>query len=230
MTLALELRENRLEALLEVAPVLGSGHQAAQVQRIDDRIGQNLRNLAVHDLLRQTFGDRRLADTGLADEQRVVLAPPTEDLHRTLDLVGTTDQGVDPPLPGHLVQIRGEVLERTAPILFLAARLVDLAGRVVFLILPRHLGDPVRDVVDDIQARHVLLVEEVNGLRVLLAEERHQHVGARHLLLARGLHVENRTLQDSLKPERRLGIAILVVGDEGCRFVYEGGDFAAQPI
>jgi hypothetical protein len=88
----------------------------------------------------------------------------------------------------------------------------------------------VRDVVDDVQPSHILLIEEIDRLRILFAEEGDQHVGPRHFLLARGLDMEDGTLKDTLEAERRLSIAILVVGDQRCVLVDEGGDLAAQPL
>src|SRR3546814_3572165 len=67
-------------------------------------------------------------------------------------------------------------------------------------------------IVHHVQARDVLLVEVVDRVRILLAEDRHQHVGASDLLLARGLHVVDRTLQHALEAERRLGVAAIVLG------------------
>jgi len=48
----------------------------------------------------------------------------------------------------------------------------------------RALGDAVRDEVDHVQPGYALLVQVVHGMRVLLAEDRHQHVGAGDFLLA----------------------------------------------
>ena len=86
----------------------------------------------------------------------------------------------------------------------------------------------MRDVVDDIQASHILLIEQIDGLRVLLAEERHEDVCPGDLFLAGGLHMEDGSLQDALETERRLRVAIFAGRDQRGRFVDEGGDLAAQ--
>ena len=44
---------------------------------------------------RQPLGDRGLADAGLADEQRVVLAAAAQDLDHALELVLAADQRID---------------------------------------------------------------------------------------------------------------------------------------
>ncbi|MNE29071.1 hypothetical protein D3C80_1225390 [compost metagenome] len=100
-----QLMQQRLEALLEVAAVLGTRQQRAQVQGIDDAVGQKVRHLVIDDTLGQPLGDGCLADTGFADQQRVVLAPPGEDLRNALDLAFTPDQWVDTALACQFVQI-----------------------------------------------------------------------------------------------------------------------------
>ena len=56
---------------------------------------QVLRHVAGDDLLRQALGDRRLADAGLADDHRVVLRAPVQDLHHAPDLVLAADHRVE---------------------------------------------------------------------------------------------------------------------------------------
>ena len=41
-----------------------------------------------------------------------------------------------------------------------------------------HLGDPVGNVIDDIQSGYILLVQEINSLRFLFAENSDQDIGA----------------------------------------------------
>ncbi|MNJ44807.1 hypothetical protein D3C77_398740 [compost metagenome] len=102
-----QLVEQRLEALLEVTAVLGTGQQSAQIQGIDHALRQQVGHLAIDDTLGQAFGDGRLADAGLTDQQRVVLAPTGKDLRYALDLKLATDQRVDAPLTGLLVEVAG---------------------------------------------------------------------------------------------------------------------------
>lgn len=102
-----QLAEQRLETFLEVAAVLGTGQQRTKIQRIHDAIAQQIGYLIIDDPLRQPFGDSRLADARLTDQQRVVLATPRQDLCDPLDLVLAADQRIDPPLPGQLVQVAG---------------------------------------------------------------------------------------------------------------------------
>ena len=71
-----------LQALLELAAVLGAGDERAHVEREDGLVAQPLGHVAAHDALREALDDRRLADAGLADQHRVVLGLAREDLDR----------------------------------------------------------------------------------------------------------------------------------------------------
>ncbi len=205
-----QLGDDALEALLEVAAVLGAGDQAAEVEAVDHAVAQQLGHAALGDEPGQTFGDGGLAHPGLAHQQRVVLAAPAQGLHHPFQLEGAADQGIDLPAQGALVEIDGELLQRA-----LAAGLARFflllglggglrGGRLAVL------GDAVRDVVDDIQAADALLVEQVHRMGVLLGEQRHQHVESGHALLAGGLHVVNGALQHALEGQR--GLHFLVAG------------------
>jgi hypothetical protein len=94
-------------------------------------------------------------------------------------------------------------------------RRLGFAARLLALLLGAcgafALGDAVRDVVDDVEARHALLVQEIDGVRILLAEDRDQHVGAGDFLLAGGLHVQDRRA-GSRAGSRASGWVSVVVG------------------
>ena len=65
------------------------------------------------------------------------------------------------------------------------------------------LADAVADEADRIEAAHVLLLQEIDGVALALGEERHEHVGAGHLLAARRLNVEDGALDDALEARGR---------------------------
>ena len=83
---ALTSCEHRLQALLELAAVLGAGDQRAHVEREDRLVLQPLGHVAAHDALGEPLDDRRLADAGVADQHRVVLGLAREDLDHAPDL------------------------------------------------------------------------------------------------------------------------------------------------
>ena len=93
---ALDFVERALEALLELAAVLGAGHHGPQVEGQHAPAAQHLGHVAGDDLLGEAFGDGRLADARFADQRRVVLGPPAEHLDDALDLGVAADHRVEP--------------------------------------------------------------------------------------------------------------------------------------
>jgi hypothetical protein len=209
----LQLAEYALQALLEIAAILGAGDQRAHVERVDGAVAQDFRDLVFDDHARQAFDQRGLANASFADVQRVVFATAAQDLHRALDLQAPADQRIDAPFHRQLVQIGRELLQRRAAVRLAALALgagcglVVLVGTVPILDLRQAVGD----VVDDIETRDVLHRQQVGRMRVLLAEDRDQHVRGRDFLLAARLDVEHGALQDALEAQRRLNLAIVVV-------------------
>jgi hypothetical protein len=75
---------------------------------------QGLRHLAVDDALREALDDRRLADARLADQHRVVLGAPLQDLDHAADLVVAADHRIELALAGALGEVEGVFLQRLA--------------------------------------------------------------------------------------------------------------------
>ena len=109
-----QLIEQRLEAFLEIATVLGTGQQGSQIQGIDHAGSQQIGHLIVDNTFGQTLGDSGLAHTGFAHQQRVVLAPTRQNLRDPLHLQLSTDQRIDPPLAGQFIEIAGVGIQRIA--------------------------------------------------------------------------------------------------------------------
>src|SRR3954470_8484132 len=86
-----DLLEDLLQPLLEVTAVAGTGDERTEVEGVELLVLQRLGHLPLDDALGQALDDGGLADAGLADEDRVVLGPPGEDLHDPLDLLGPPD-------------------------------------------------------------------------------------------------------------------------------------------
>src|SRR5260370_34328621 len=87
--------EDLLQPLLELASVFRTGDQRAHVQSEDSLVLQGLGHVTEIDLLREPFGDGGLANTRLADQRRVVLRPPAEDLDDALELSLPTHHGIE---------------------------------------------------------------------------------------------------------------------------------------
>src|SRR6185312_1874191 len=206
--LFLELRDDALQTLLEITAILGAGDERAHVERVDRAIRQHLRHLALDDEAREPLGDRGLADARLAHVEGVVLAAAAEDLDGALDLELAADQRIDAAFLREPVQVGGEFLEGAA------ALGITLDFRLPFLFVGlflRDLRQAVGDVVDHIEARHVLAVEEEHRVALLLAEYRDQDVADTDFFLAARLDVEHGPLQHALEAESRLHFALLAL-------------------
>ena len=91
----LDLLEDGLEALLELAAELGAGDQRAEVERDDPLVLEPLGHVAADDPLGEALDDGGLADARLADEDRVVLGPPAEHLDDPADLLVAADDRIE---------------------------------------------------------------------------------------------------------------------------------------
>ena len=121
--IGLDLLDHLLEPLLEVAAIARAGEQRAHVEREDGGVLEHVRHFAVDDAARQTFGDRGLADAGIADEQRIVLLPAAQHLDGAADLGVAADQRIDLALARLLVEVDAIGVERVALLLRLVAAL-----------------------------------------------------------------------------------------------------------
>ena len=231
--IGLELLDDLLEPLLEVAAIARAGQERAHVEREHRGVAQHVGHFAVDDAARQTFGDRGLADAGLADEQRIVLLAAAQHLDGAVDLGVAADQRIDLALARLLVEIDAIGVERVALLFLLVAGfavvlLVGAAHRARFRHA-RPLGDAVADVVHRVVAGHVLLLQEISRVALALGENRDQHIGAGHLFAAGRLHVDDGALNDAL--EAGGGLAVLrSVGDQIIQFGFEIGDEAAAEL
>src|SRR5687768_4020782 len=71
-----ELLEHSLEPLLEFAAEFCACNQSPEIERKQPLVLQALRDVAVGHSLSKTFGNRSLAHSGLADQDRIVLGAP----------------------------------------------------------------------------------------------------------------------------------------------------------
>ncbi len=107
-----QLFHDGLEALFELAAILGAGDDQGKIEGEDALFGEERGHLAVGDALRQPLDDRGLAHAGLADEHGIVLGAAAQDLHHALDLVLAADQRVELRVHGRLGEVAGEFGEQ----------------------------------------------------------------------------------------------------------------------
>jgi hypothetical protein len=103
------LAQHRLETVLEFSPVLGTGDQRSDVEGDHAAIHQGFRDVAGHDSLGQSLGDGGLADTGLADQDRVVLGAARQHLDQPSDLLVPAHHRVELAEPRHLGEVAAEL-------------------------------------------------------------------------------------------------------------------------
>ena len=156
-----QLLHDRLEALFELTAILGAGDDQRDVEGQNPLVRQEVRHVAVDDLLRQPFHDGRLADARLADQHRVVLRPAAEHLLHALELVLAADERVELVLHRRLGQVAAELGEQR--------RLFDPRQRRLFV----EERDDV--LADGIQA-HPLFEQDGGRHRALLAQDPEQQV------------------------------------------------------
>ena len=100
-----DLGQHRLQPLLELAAVFGAGDHRAEVERQEALFLQALRHVAIDDAQGQPLDNRGLADPGLADQYRIVLRAPRQDLDRAADLLVAADHRVELALARRFGQV-----------------------------------------------------------------------------------------------------------------------------
>ena len=107
----LHLFDDRAQALFELALHAGAGLQQAHVQHQQLHILQSRRHVAAGDALGKAFDHGGLSDPGLADQDRVVLAPAHEHVDNLTDFLVATKDRVHTAALGLRGQVLAEALE-----------------------------------------------------------------------------------------------------------------------
>ncbi len=174
--------EHRLQPLLELAAVLRAGEQQRHVEDEDALVLERIGNLAGDDPLGQAFHDRGLADARLADQHRVVLGAPLQDLDRAADLVIAADHRVELAGAGALRQIERVLLQRLALAFGLGA---------VDLLAAAHRLDRSLERL----AAGAELLEQRAELQLRVGSGEHEHLARDELVAALGRFLLGRLQQ-----------------------------------
>ena len=113
----LHLVQHALQAFLELAAVLCTGHQSTHVQAEHGAVLQVFGHIATHDALRQTLGDGGFTNAGLTDQAGVVFGLTGQDTDHIADLLISTNDGVQFLLAGKFHQILAVLLQRIVGVL-----------------------------------------------------------------------------------------------------------------
>ena len=193
-----ELLDDLLEPLLELAAVLGPGHQRADVEGQHALVEQRLRHVAGHDPMGQALRDGGLADARLPDQGRVVLRASREDLDDPLDLLFSADDGIQLSCPRGVREVDAELVDRRR-----------LAGP---LRLRRGTGGrALRQDADDLVADLVEIdperLQDAGGDPLALADESEQQVLRPDVVVAEAARLVDGQLDDPLGARRQPDLA-----------------------
>ena len=195
----LDFLEHGLQAVLELAAVLGAGDQRAHVELDEVAVAQGARHVASHDTLGDALDDSCLAYARLADEHRVVLGAAGQDLDGTANLVGTADDRVELAGAGEVADIATVLLQRLKLGLVLGRRHAVIATQLLVDLLDALLGHAgvaqhaarlalVLGKCHQQMLGHHKAVAHLGGLLLGLLDDADELVGQAHLLaLARNL-------------------------------------------
>ena len=108
----LDLVDHRLQPVLELPLDPGPGLEQAEVERAERDVAERRRHVAGGDAQGEPLDDGRLADAGLAGQDRVVLPPPDEDVDHLADLGVAAEDRIDLPGAGARGEVDRELVER----------------------------------------------------------------------------------------------------------------------
>mmetsp|Transcript_61997 Transcript_61997/g.140274 ORF Transcript_61997/g.140274 Transcript_61997/m.140274 type:complete len:275 (-) Transcript_61997:268-1092(-) len=176
----LDLVEYRFEPLLELPPELGPGNERPHVEAYQAPPLEGVWHVAAHNPLGESLSDGGLAHSWLAEQNRIVLGPPAEDLDGPADFAVAANHGIELPVGRRFRQVPSvekEGLKRGLCLL-----------RIHLLALPQLLEGLLEFNWSNLLAR----AESLDGKPgVFRAQSQDQHVGgdetvAQLLLEARG--------------------------------------------
>ena len=173
----LDLLEDGLQPVLELAAVLRAGDHRAEVERDDALVLQALGHVAHVDAAGEALDDGGLADAGLADQDRVVLRAAREDLDDAADLLVAADDRIDLAAAREVGQVARVALQGLVLVLGVGVRdagraadlLQGLEQRVLLDARLRRAASPFRasglgEGQEEVLGRDVLVAELLGDL------------------------------------------------------------------
>ena len=139
-----DLLDDGLEPLLELAAELRAGDEGAEVEGEELLALEGVRHVPRDDSAREALDDRRLADPGLAYEDRVVLGASGEDLHHAADLLVAADHRIELLGAGEGREVAAVALEDSVLLLGILVGDAPVASHGLEGREDGGLGDPQR--------------------------------------------------------------------------------------
>ena len=100
-----------LEPVFELALDAGAGLQQGEIEGPQAHVAQDRWHLTLHDAHGEALDNGGLPDARFADEDRVVLPSPRENVHDLADLKVPSQDRVERPLPRPLGEVEGVLIE-----------------------------------------------------------------------------------------------------------------------
>ena len=166
----LHFLEHGLQAILELAAVLGASDQRAHVELDEVAVTQRARHVAGHDTLGDALDDGRFTDARLTNEHGVVLGATGQDLDGAANLIGTADDRVELAGAGEVADVATVLLQRLKLRLVLGRRHAVIAAQLLVDLLDALLG-------------HACVAQYTTGLALVLGK-RHQQMLGHHKAVA----------------------------------------------
>ncbi|OTP65614.1 hypothetical protein PAMC26510_37600 [Caballeronia sordidicola] len=189
-----DVAQHGLEPLLKLPAILRAGQQRGHVERKHALALERFRHFAVHDPLRKPFHDGGLAHARLADQHRIVLRPPLQDLDGTADFVVTSNHRIELPGASALGQVDGVFLQRAA---------------LAFGVLTMHLAAAAHGVDRGFErlARQAMLLGKTARVAFVIGDCEQEHL-ARNERIVELLRFFIRAVQQAGKVAADLDVAV----------------------
>ena len=106
------LVHHRFDAFFKLTTVFCAGDHQCQIERDHSFIAQKLGHIAVCDLLRESFSNRRFADTRFTDQDRIIFRPSAKHLDHALDFIAPANHRIELAFPRQISQVTSKCAER----------------------------------------------------------------------------------------------------------------------
>ena len=200
---------NALEPLLELPAILRPGNEQRHIQRDHSLLEHTQRNVPANNQLRQAFHDRRLSNARFANQDRVILPAPAQNLQQPMRLFLAPDYGVKLARLRQLRQVSPKGFQRRSRVLLLRI-LLRRRGRHSFLfpVAVRRFGHILLgEQLLDRLLPNVHLHEKLRATPLPFRDDCQKQTGRRNLLHPASLRNHLRHLADfqrTWRPRQRL--------------------------
>ena len=132
-----------LQTFLKFTSVLGTGNEGTHIQGEDLLILQRIRHIALYDPLSQTLNCRRLADTRITDQHRIILGLPGQDPDDVTDLCVPANDRIQLLIPCPLYQTGTVLFQCIITVLRTVGLYRPAVTQILYHVQEFRLFDPI---------------------------------------------------------------------------------------